>query len=415
MAPKLTLRLPIMIHSNEIKPLYFTSADQPWLNRLLDELKRWENASPKQIQKNVNISHLNLPYKKGAFALNKVIEELTLKSKKNKQNKLIKHNLLLLASKVRNELLLVDPQKRTWNRSYFLKLVASQYLKQDVSEKDATQFIKSHFNDLTPNSVLKKIETLGNHNEIHLLLNQWLVKKVMSQSFMIEIIVKDQVRRLYRQAKFRGLICEIKKLNAPYLKFRISGPLSLFGPTRIYGKKFSEFLPLLFWNWEFKLRATIRELDQNYFLYLDSKSDIKIAQQPKLFDSKIELEFYHDFLSATKEWNLIREPEMININGNVLFPDFVVYKNNTTEITPLEGILIEIIGFWTKEYIDKKIAEISLYNGRKAIFIFSEKHRDKVHSMLSLESQNHGIFFYKRKILVESIIEKITELDNESL
>ena len=73
---------------------------------------------------------------------------------------------------------------------------------------------------------------------------------------------------------------------------------------------------------------------------------------PILFDSKIEKIFFQKFELFKTGWTIEREPEPIITKQKTAFiPDFVLSKFDNS-------VFVEIIGFWTKEYLDRKITKI---------------------------------------------------------
>lgn len=73
---------------------------------------------------------------------------------------------------------------------------------------------------------------------------------------------------------------------------------------------------------------------------------------PVLFDSKIEKIFFQKFELFKTGWTIEREPEPIITKQKTAFiPDFVLSKFDNS-------VFVEIIGFWTKEYLDRKITKI---------------------------------------------------------
>jgi predicted nuclease of restriction endonuclease-like RecB superfamily len=71
-----------------------------------------------------------------------------------------------------------------------------------------------------------------------------------------------------------------------------------------------------------------------------------------LFDSKIESKFQEQFELFQTGWKIEREPEPIITKQKTAFiPDFVLSKFNYQ-------IIVEIIGFWTKEYLERKLSKI---------------------------------------------------------
>ena len=73
---------------------------------------------------------------------------------------------------------------------------------------------------------------------------------------------------------------------------------------------------------------------------------------PMLFDSKIEKIFLQKFELFKTGWTIEREPEPIITKQKTAFiPDFVLSKFDNS-------VFVEIIGFWTKEYLERKITKI---------------------------------------------------------
>ncbi len=71
------------------------------------------------------------------------------------------------------------------------------------------------------------------------------------------------------------------------------------------------------------------------------------------FDSKIEKAFSDKFKLLDSKWALEREPEPLITKSKAAFiSDFLLYKNQSK-------IFVEIIGFWTREYLERKLHKIS--------------------------------------------------------
>lgn len=79
---------------------------------------------------------------------------------------------------------------------------------------------------------------------------------------------------------------------------------------------------------------------------------INNSNVPMLFDSKIEKIFLQKFELFKTGWTIEREPEPIITKQKTAFiPDFVLSKFGNR-------VFVEIIGFWTKEYLERKITKI---------------------------------------------------------
>ena len=71
-------------------------------------------------------------------------------------------------------------------------------------------------------------------------------------------------------------------------------------------------------------------------------------------DSRIEERFFKDFRKAAPEWDVIREPRPVETDGTLVFPDFELVDRRD----PKCRWLLEIIGFWTPEYLTEKLRRL---------------------------------------------------------
>lgn len=71
------------------------------------------------------------------------------------------------------------------------------------------------------------------------------------------------------------------------------------------------------------------------------------------YDSKIEKTFSEQFELMQTGWKIEREPEPIITSQKTAFiPDFIISKFDIE-------IIVEIVGFWTKEYLERKISKMN--------------------------------------------------------
>ena len=60
------------------------------------------------------------------------------------------------------------------------------------------------------------------------------------------------------------------------------------------------------------------------------------------------------FLRASKNWDIIREPEPIAVAETLIFPDFALQHRSE----PNRRWLLEIVGYWTPDYLRKKLERL---------------------------------------------------------
>jgi predicted nuclease of restriction endonuclease-like RecB superfamily len=66
----------------------------------------------------------------------------------------------------------------------------------------------------------------------------------------------------------------------------------------------------------------------------------------------LEERFAREFRRLAPAWDVIREPEPIVAGGALIFPDFALQHR----ADPARRWLLEIAGFWTPDYVARKLA-----------------------------------------------------------
>ncbi len=381
----------------------------PWLKKLTDEFQRFEGRQLCEWLEYVASGfNFEMPYLKSKFAL-KMLETF-LSETQNFPSEIgeLKRRLFLNASAER----ILSASSASFNQIEFRSRIIESVL-QSYPEIGMDQLETSLSFSSTKNTTFGTVaKNFGQLSELPYRLNGVLIRKIMMRSNIIEIVIPDHSRRIIRQAKLRGLICEFSRLSKNQIRLRISGPLALFGPTRIYGHRFQEFIPLLFWNLNFSARIFFRVDSENFFLFLNSSSPLKVAEPPVFFDSKIEDKFYTEFGKATLKWNLVREPEPLQLSDRLLFLDFGIeqHPNHESETISNPRIFLEIIGFWTADYIRKKQEDIRILSDTKVIFLVNDKLKAKLALGPNIISTNHRLIFFKRKFPMNEILAAVEAL-----
>jgi hypothetical protein len=108
----------------------------------------------------------------------------------------------------------------------------------------------------------------------------------------------------------------------------------------------------------FHLRADCVLRGQEALLDLHSGDPIFPAEAVGRFDSKLEARFAKDFAKAAPDWDLVREPEPVPVGGTIIFPDFCLFQR----LRPERRFLMEIVGFWSPDYIRRKLAHLRQAN-----------------------------------------------------
>ncbi len=189
--------------------------------------------------------------------------------------------------------------------------------------------------------------------ELALRCNLALVQALLLRATIVRIDVEGNTRALVRQAKWRGLICTgIERSGLGNASLELSGPFALFRHTRLYGRALGELVPLLVWCLRFRLRAECVLRGRRLTLQLGTGDPIFPAGAPRRYDSQLEERFAREFRRLAPAWDVVREPEPIPAGGTLIFPDFALRHRSN----PARRWLLEIVGFWTPDYVARKLA-----------------------------------------------------------
>ena len=152
------------------------------------------------------------------------------------------------------------------------------------------------------------------------------------------------------------LMYEIRKTDAGR-EFVVTGPDALFRNSRRYGTAFARLLRTVAKTDDWHLEATIDDRGTERELVLDDGDVTVPGTEPvaeMTFDSDVEADFATRFQSLDLDWDLVREPEPLAAGSKVVIPDFAFdYRHAEFRV------FFEIMGFWTPEYVEKKLGQLA--------------------------------------------------------
>lgn len=238
-------------------------------------------------------------------------------------------------------------------------------------------------------------------------VNHALVTALLRRSRRLELQLWGGARAVVRHAQRVGLIAVASRLTGhdaradgggPGTLLEVSGPLALFRRTRLYGGAFASLVGAMTWCTEARAQAdcVIDGVDRR--LVLQRSDPVCVGKQPAAFDSRVEERFARDFARLAPDWTLLREPEAIEVGGRLVFPDFALCHRRH----PSRSWLLEIVGFWTPEYLTRKLAALRAIAGGRFIVCADAK--------LGVGREHHvpgEVIAYRRRIDVREVIRLI--------
>lgn len=205
------------------------------------------------------------------------------------------------------------------------------------------------------------------------LLSRYNVAQIQAALFDAETMsvwATQDFKTILRYAKLARLMHTIVRLESGEYLFRFDGPAAVVRQTRRYGAAMARFLPALIACRGWRMHAILQSRFGAWKLRLDLSADEGLMShlpQPDAFDSQVEQQFAVKWGDEPREgWRLVREGEVLHSGQRVFIPDFAFQHDDG------RTVLMEVIGFWTPEYLEAKRATLRLFGNQRILLAVAE-------------------------------------------
>lgn len=217
--------------------------------------------------------------------------------------------------------------------------------------------------------------------------------------------VPGEYKLLFRYLKLFQLMAYIEGDADCGFTITIDGPTSLFKPSTRYGLALAKMIPALLHVTKWSMKATLQTRDfytgdwKTGRFALDSECGLVSHYPPgKPYDSMLEASFADRWDAMKTNWVLEREVDLIPIPGSVMIPDFrLVHPDGRT-------FLLEIVGYWRPEYLQKKFAQVRRSDRDNLILAISER-LNLEKAGVNLKDVPARIVWFKDKLSPKSVLE----------
>ncbi len=288
------------------------------------------------------------------------------------------------------------------------KVISEVSKKLNLKEDQLEEIFKSIYEEEKKIKAFEKI----NGEELLKLYNLSLLQTLLFRCKKLFLDVKASGHDIKR------LLWNIKKLGLLYIAeksfngiiFTIDGPASVIKQIERYGTRMAKIIPLIlpFSYWKIfayissKLRSK-KSKAKTYKFILNNESERLFPSFKKVevtYDSELEEEFAKRFVTVTGEWKLIREPEPLISGKTIFIPDFLIVKGDVK-------VYLEIMGFWTEDYLKRKIEKIKQLKDINLILAIDSSLGD-----IKIDDPNIIIIKYDKKISSFDIIKALRKFEN---
>jgi predicted nuclease of restriction endonuclease-like RecB superfamily len=237
--------------------------------------------------------------------------------------------------------------------------------------------------------------------------NMELARGLLYWAERLTIDVADSYQDIFRYIKLCRLMHTITR-HAPGYRIELDGPLSLMRGTTRYGLKMAVFLPALALCRTWRMEAVIMKGGERLLFALDDRSNlISHFRRFPVFDSQLERDFAADFQETFKQavhgWQLARADVVIPLEGNsVMIPDFTLRRPNGQEV------YLEIVGFWTPEYLSRKIEKVKAARLDNLILAVSKRL-----ALCRAVAEELAVLWFAKKLSAAAVVERAGWLADE--
>lgn len=236
------------------------------------------------------------------------------------------------------------------------------------------------------------------------------------------MLFKATEMRFRASTKHKDVLRAVKRLGLMYsasheggrLDITVDGPVSAIKATERYGTSLAKLLPFIVASPGWGIEASIVRKDFNgnprvYRFGMDEGTQGHLfgnaagTYDTIEFDSEPEERFYDSFMNAGTGWQIVREPEPLVAGRYLYIPDFLLEKDGTK-------VYVEIAGFWTAEYLKRKVAKLGELKDTGLMVLASTKM-----ACDAFKSVTDNVILFDRKIPLKEVLDRLKAWDEEKV
>jgi hypothetical protein len=232
--------------------------------------------------------------------------------------------------------------------------------------------------------------------------NLALAQALLRRTERLQVRIDGNAKAVLRFARLQRLLCLAETADDGRIRLELSGPLALFHQTTKYGQAMAAWLPVLIRApcWELEAHCILRQ--ERWVWRATFHDPIGSTHAPvKRFDSAVEGKFFRDLRRTASEWQVLREADPVQVGRRILCPDFTLVHEDRGLRVP-----VEIVGFWTPEYLRSKIETLHELPPGKAWVVCLDQALAGAARSAGLD---YPVFLFRRRIEVGAFLDFLEE------
>lgn len=252
-----------------------------------------------------------------------------------------------------------------------------------------------------------RLKQFHGYSSARALLSRYNVAQIQAALFSalsMDLWVTGDFKRILRSIRLARLMHSITRVSEGSYHIRLDGPASVLRETRRYGIGMARFLPALISCQGWRIQASIQTRTQWRLNLLLSDQDGLRSHLPddEVFDSTVEADFAEKWGTEPREgWTMHHEAEFLHSGQKTFVPDFVFRHPNK------QPVFLEIVGFWTPEYIESRKQTHSLFADRRILMAIHES--TKQHFQESVPDSRTIV--YRNDLAVRPVLDALAAIE----
>ncbi|MFB6253900.1 MAG: DUF790 family protein [Halobacteriaceae archaeon] len=249
--------------------------------------------------------------------------------------------------------------------------------------------------------------------------NLSLTQTLLFDAVELEFTASGNYQEIFGLLKYLGLMYYVDE----DLSVTVTGPASLFKKTRKYGTTLAKLLPSIMKAEDWSISAQIEtEVSDETRIYEFSVDDSQEALFPKRttvesFDSEVERDFATRIDSLAEGWTVKREPTILRAGNRVMIPDFSFerdYGEKQNADDDQAAFYLEVVGFWTPEYLEEKLAKVREVEAEKPVILAVNQELNCTAADFE-ETNVDQVFFYEDTIPVKPVLSRLNAIKEDQV
>lgn len=194
--------------------------------------------------------------------------------------------------------------------------------------------------------------------------NRDLARGVLLDAERMTVTARGGWKGIFRALKLARLMYRIERRGRRTYRVEITGPAAAFVVSaRRYGARFARVVPAVVRAPDWRIEAEVLRDGKRVPYRLEAAAGGSALREPRRrgrsrYDSGFERALAREFREKLGEeeregWTLVREDRPLAVGEELFLPDFTLRHRDGREA------LVEIVGFWTPEYLERKLQKVA--------------------------------------------------------